>query len=293
MLLHQISSRTGFVKTRHGQTWVKVVGRDLTERTPAIFLHGGPGFPHDYFELLEPLSEGRTLVFYDQVGCGRSSRPTDKSVYTLETYVEELEAVRTALGISSFHLVGSSWGTMLGMDYYLAHPERVSSIVFQSPCLSARDWGSDAAKLCQQMGPEWNALVLKYEAEGTTASTDYTQAKKEFSDRFVCRISPTPLPIERSKLGFGTDTYMYMWGPSEFTPVGTLKDYDRTPQLPTIKVPTLFLCGRHDEATPETVARHAALVPGATLEIFEDCAHAILVENPQGVMTSLRRFWEF
>ena len=288
-LINQVNISSGYIHTPDGNIWVKIAGNHKT--TAAVTLHGGPGFPHDYLESLESLSNDRSIIFYDQLGCGRSDRPKDKNLWRCERFVSELEILRSTLGIEQWHLFGSSWGTMLAMDYYLAFPQRVKSIVFKSPCLSAPQWAEDAKRLCLQMGPEWNEDVQKHEAAGTTDSVEYTEAKNQFMKNFVCRLPEIPISIQRSVVGKGNDPYEVMWGPSEFTATGNLKDYDRTKELRQISVPTLFTCGRYDEATPETVKSHAEMVKDSRFFIFEKSAHCAQAEEPETFLSLIREFW--
>jgi proline iminopeptidase len=290
MISQKIQHETGKIVTKDGEIWFKISGEG--NGFPVICLHGGPGFAHDYLEPLELLGTERKVIFYDQLGSGRSTCPKDSSLWRIERFVDELEFVRDVLKIEKFHLFGSSWGTMLGMDYYLKYPESVASIVFKSPCLSAKLWASDAKKLCAQMGPEWNRITFMHETAGTTDSAEYKEAKEQFSKRFICTLEKSPIELERAKLGFNADVYMTMWGPSEFTATGNLKDYDRTADLPKIKVPTLFTCGRYDEATPETVKIYQKQVPGSQLAIFENSAHVAHLEEAELFRSVVSRFWK-
>ena len=63
-------------------------------------------------------------------------------------------------------------------------------------------------------------------------------------------------------------------GPSEFTCTGTLKDYSRLDDLHRLDVPTLFLCGQFDEATPQTTALYRDKVASADLHVFENTSHS-------------------
>jgi proline iminopeptidase len=81
-----------------------------------------------------------------------------------------------------------------------------------------------------------------------------------------------------------------MWGPSEFYATGTLKDYDRTSRLGELEVPVLLTAGRYDEATPETTAWYRSLIPGAELVIFENSAHATMLDEAERYVEVLRGF---
>ena len=103
-----------FIPVPGGRVWYKKVG---SGGLPLLVLHGGPGFPHDYLMALEDLADHRAVYFFDQLGCGRSERPDNESLWTVDFYVDEVEVVRQALGLERCHLFGSSWGGMLGMAY--------------------------------------------------------------------------------------------------------------------------------------------------------------------------------
>jgi len=107
-------AREGYIEVPGGRVWYRSVGEG---GTPLLCLHGGPGFTHYYLEPLEVLADRRQVIFYDQLGCGRSDRPEDVSLWTVDRFVEELAQVREALGLSRLHLFGSSWGGMLAMQY--------------------------------------------------------------------------------------------------------------------------------------------------------------------------------
>ena len=96
---------------------------------PLLCLHGGPGFSHDYLEELGGLGDRRRVYFYDQLGCGKSDRPTDKSLWEVDRFVEEVATVREALGLERLHLYGSSWGGMLAMQYVLDRKPELESLV--------------------------------------------------------------------------------------------------------------------------------------------------------------------
>lgn len=262
----------GYLHTRYGKTHYKHI-LSGTKNTPIIFLHGGPGSTHfSAYSILE-LSKQRDLILYDQIGCGLSDRLKSKSKMTITTFVEELEALRKALSIKKFHLLGHSWGTMLGLDYYLKYPNRVDKIIFSSPCLSASLWHDDAKILIEKLPSRWKRLIYKHEAAKTTKHRDYLKAMDVYYKKHVfgnMKFDPTLLAGRGTA---GSDVYNHMWGPSEFCPTGTLKNYERMDELKKVKVPALFTCGRFDEATPEATQIYASQVRGAQYHEFKKSAH--------------------
>ena len=82
------------------RVWYRRVGSGQT--TPLLILHGGPGAGHDYLETLEALADERPVIFYDQLGCGRSDQPDDPSRWHIDRFVREVDLVRQALGCPAF-----------------------------------------------------------------------------------------------------------------------------------------------------------------------------------------------
>lgn len=108
-----------------------------------MVLHGGPGAPHDYLKPLAALSQDRPVVFYDQLGCGRSDRPAGFTG-SVRHFVAELHQLRTELGLGQLHLLGQSWGTMLAVSYLLEHGTAgVHRLVLSGPYLSTAAFMAD------------------------------------------------------------------------------------------------------------------------------------------------------
>lgn len=136
----------GRIPFRGFTTWYRDEGP--VEGVPLVCLHGGPGSTHHYFEPLRELARsGRRLVVYDQLGCGNSDRPDDPELWTVELFVDELRALREALGLDRIHLLGTSWGSMLAIEYALTKPRGLASLVLNSPPTAAATWVAEATRL--------------------------------------------------------------------------------------------------------------------------------------------------
>ncbi len=249
-------------------------------------LHGGPGYPSAYLEPLEALASDRPVVFYDQLGCGNSDRPEDVSLWSVERSVDELALLLDHLDLDDVYLLGHSWGTMLAVDFYLAHPETVRSMVLVSPSLSASRWSADCERLISRLPADLRAIHA--DPDATEEETD--RLKAEFMNRYFLRLSDEPESVKRAKDGFGELVYTAMWGPNEFTATGVLKDYERASDLADIEVPVLYLCGRHDEATPEATHFYASLTPNAEVKVFENSAHNAFLEDTDEFIATVARF---
>jgi L-proline amide hydrolase len=290
---HKITE--GRIPFRGYETWYRIVGeREETGKLPLLCLHGGPGACHDYLESFDAMADtGRRVIYYDQLGCGNSAIPEKKpEMWTVELYVEEVDAVRHALGLERIHLLGQSWGGMLAMEYMFTRPKGVASVTIASSPASMTQWVEEANKLRDQLPPDVQATLLKHEAAGTTDSQEYQDAMTVFYQRHVCRVVPYPEFVQRTfdKLAQNGEVYNTMNGPSEFHVIGTLKNWDVRHRLPEIKAPTLVTSGRYDEATPliaETVHKG---IPGSTWVLFENSSHTSHVEEAERYMPVLSAF---
>jgi proline-specific peptidase len=270
--------REGRIPFRGYETWYRAVGEG--DRTPLLCLHGGPGSTHLGHQPLEKLAEpGRRVVFYDQLGCGRSSQPSHASLWTVELFVAEVAAVREALELDRVHLLGSSWGGMLALEVALSGVGGLESLVLSSTLPSTRLWVEEALKLRAELPPELRRTLDEHEQAGTTEDPAYEAAVMDFYHRHVCRLDPWPEIVNELMANLRKEVYETMWGPSEVYPTGTLKDWDVTSRLGEIRVPTLVTCGRYDEATPRLAETLANGIPKAQLVVFEQSAHMALLEE--------------
>lgn len=278
----------GYVDVEGGKVWYEIVGSG--DATPLLLLHGGPGAPSHYLKPLERVAADRPVIFYDQLGAGRSPAPADPALWTVERFVTELGQLRAELGLDEVHILGHSWGSMLAMDYMLTDPAGVKSLVFASPALNIERWTDDARELLKALPEETQELIERHEAEGTTDAPEYQQAVMDYYGLYLSRSDPWPADLMAAFEGFNTELYGYMWGPSEFTATGTLQGYDREAELAELDVPVLFTTGRYDEATPATVRHYQGLVPGAELLIFENSAHMTMLDEPEAYANAIRDF---
>ncbi len=280
----------GFIEVADGRVWYTIVGEDRGG-TPLLCLHGGPGMPHDYLEPLADLSDERPVIFYDQLGCGISPAPAGGVTWTVQRFVEELVAVREALGLDQIVLFGNSWGGMLALQYMFDCSPQVRGLILSSTPVSVSRWLNDAAQLRSALPADVQDVLDSHERSGFFGCPEYQGAVAEFYRRHLCRMLPWPDCIERTFMGMGADVYMAMWGPSEFGPVtGELMDFEVVDRLGQISVPTLVTGGRFDEARPEHMAVLAGGIPGAELSIFERSAHMAFVEERVAYMARLRAF---
>lgn len=282
----------GTVPFRGHRTWYQVVG-DLAPssgKLPLLVLHGGPGFSHDYLEDLAHLADGgRAVVFYDQLGCGKSDHPDDDALWVMDTFVDELAAVRDALRLDRVHLLGHSWGGWLALEYALRRPAGLVSLVLASTCASLPAFAAETRRLKESLPSEVQEVIDRHEAEGTTDDPTYLNAAMAYYTQWVCRLNPFPEHVMRSFANLSEDVYGTMQGP-EWNVTGNLKDWDVTARLGELQVPVLVTSGRYDEMTPSIVQPLVTRIQGAEHVVFQESSHLAMAEEPEHYREVLESF---
>ena len=279
---------SGYIPVDGHRVWYRKTGGG---GIPLLVLHGGPGAGHDYLETLEELAGERPVIFYDQLGCGRSDQPDDVSLWRMERFVREVDAVRDFLGLERVHLLGQSWGGWLGIEYMLGRPKGVVGLVLASTSASVPQFVKEAARLKSELPGKIPAVLARHEAAGEWRHPEYEKAVAEFYKRHLCRLDPWPDGYLRTLANLdGNAVYETMNGPNEFIVIGNLKDWDRTERLGEIETPTLVTVGRYDEITPacaETIVRG---IPGARLRVFEESWHTAHLEEKEAYLEGVGAF---
>jgi proline-specific peptidase len=274
----ELAEGQGYINVDGGKIWYRMVGKG--NKTPMLMLHGGPGMPSYYLKPLSALGNDRKIIFFDQLGCGKSDHITDTTLMTVDHYVEEVAKVVQYFGLKEYYLFGQSWGTMLGTEFYLKHPEGIKAVILSSPAISIPRWLKDADSLISILPDSIQQAIRINEKNKNYNAPEYKRAVQVFYENFVARTLPWSTDIDSCFSQIGKQ-YEYMNGPSEFTIVGPLKTFDRTDRLHEIKVPTLFITGEFDEAAPSTVKYYQSLVSGAKLEIIPGAGHFTMQDSPE------------
>jgi proline iminopeptidase len=258
----------GFLERSVGRTWYRVTGEG--GRTPLVCLHGGPGSTHNYFRPLERLADERPVVFYDQLGCGRSDRPDIP--WALALFIEELQQLCEHLGLDEIHLLGTSWGGMLALEHALAQPRSVRSLVLSSTLASADEWVVEAKRLRDAI-------------EG-----DDDEVLDEFERRHFFRGEGAPLELVRMREEKSKAVYEAMWGRNEWTMTGALAGWDVRPRLAELRMPTLILRGAHDLSTPAISKTLVDGIPHAREVVFAESSHTPVLEETERYLGVVRDF---
>ncbi|WP_396916595.1 proline iminopeptidase-family hydrolase [Mycolicibacterium sp.] len=297
-MLATMPRTTHTVPFREHETWVQVTTPEAArpETLPLFVLHGGPGMAHNYVANIAALADetGRTVIHYDQLGCGNSTHLPDvpADFWTPELFVDEFHTVRAALGIERYHVLGQSWGGMLGAEIAVRQPDGLESLSICNSPASMQLWLQGAAELREQLPPEMLAAMIRHEADGTVDDPAYIEATLEFYRRHVCRVTPMPKDFADSEAQMIAEPTVYhtMNGPNEFHVIGTLRDWSIIERLPSITAPVLVVAGEFDEATPATWQPYVDHIADVRSHVFPDSSHCTHLEKPEEFRAVIAEF---
>ena len=272
---------TGKMPFRGFETYYRIVG-EKTDKAPLLLLHGGPGSTHNYFEVLDELAltTGRQVISYDQIGCGESYVEGHPELWNLQTWQDELDALREHLGLDHVHLLGQSWGGMLIIGYLIdRQPQGIESIILSSTLSSSSLWGREQQRLISFMPEEEQRAIARAVATGNYDDPDYLKANDHYTALHADEINEESPECFRRKKRFGLESYVVAWGPNEYTPTGTLKNFEYTDRLGEITQRTLVISGTNDECTPLVAKAMYDGIPNARWELLDGARHMTFIDQ--------------
>lgn len=290
----------GFVDANGALIYYTILGKG----EPLMVVHGGPGASHDYFlPYLLPLARTNKVIFIDERGSGRSEKLQDVSKYTVENMVEDVEAVRQALGLGKINLLGHSYGGILAQAYALKYQKNLSHLILGSTFASTSAMNQVLASEKQSMEPEARQKLQILEDAGLFDKGKPWEKNRYPNDYAVLAWGDGYFPYlyqnrpdpNYDPAGQNTttawDLYREMWGShGEFIIDGNLKSVEYTDKLAGIHVPTLLLCGDHDESNPSLSRTMHDKISGSKLVILPKSGHMTFVDQPDMFIQTVNGF---
>ena len=287
------------IKTALGtfNVYTKRMGNNPKMRV--LLLHGGPGGTHEEFGNFDGYlpKEEIEYIYYDQLDSYYSDKPNDKSLWTTEHYVEEVEQVRKALNLNkdNFYLLGQSWGGILAMEYALKYQDNIKGLIVSNMVASAPEYTKYANEV---LGPKMDPEVLK-QIRDMEANSDFDNPKyaelleNHYYTKHVLRmpVDKWPKSINLMFQHLNPGIYVYMQGHSEFGMTGdaTLKTWDVSDRLKEITCPTLMLGALHDTMDPEYMKWMATEVKNGR-SVTTNGSHLSQFDDPDTYFSEMVKF---
>jgi len=269
-----------------------------------LIVHGGPGASHDYFlPYLLPLARSNRLIFIDERGSGRSEKLEDPGQYTVENMVEDVENVRQALGLGKISLLGHSYGGVVAQAYAFKYQRNLTHLILGGTFFSTVEMNKVLAAEKHKMTPEALEKLEALEKAGLFGKGKEWEAGRYpeeyaklawgdgyFPYLYQHRPDPNYDPLSGNTTT-SWDLYREMWGShGEFVIDGNLKSVEYADKLPGIHVPTLIICGDHDESDPSLSRYMHDKIAGSTLAVLPQSGHMAFVDQPGMYITAVNDF---
>jgi proline-specific peptidase len=277
----------GTIAGPHGSIYYRIVGDG--DAVPLLVIHGGPGMPHDYLRDLDALADERPVIYYDQIGCGKSDRPDDSSLWTLATFADEIDTVREALGLDRVHLFGQSAGGWVAIEYALRAPAGLASLHLANTCASIPLFERGVTHLRSALPGGAGAVIETHESAGTTTHPEYLAAVGLFNRLHFTGADDVPARVHAAVRALNPAIYAAMIG-TGLTFTGNMAGWNVTDRLHQLDLPVLVTSGRFDEMTPDAVRPMVEAIPGAQWRLFERSAHLPMVTETDAFMRATREF---
>jgi proline iminopeptidase len=285
------------MKCRFDTKTVSVDGHDVITYSVGdsdnviLFLNGGPGMRSNYIQETHAyLAKGYRVVTFDQLCTGRSSRPDDPALWTIERYCNEVKAVVEALCLKDFHLYGHSWGGMLAIEYALNCSSDFRTLVLAHTFADCSYHQTQVDRLVSAFGEEVPQMRKFHIARGTTDHPEFQASQTLLGCRHTCRMSQWPDEIIETMEDWSHQPFEVIVG-SEYEVTGNLKTWNRVADLHKIKQPTLVLCGEYDALTPVESLIIQQELPDSRIHMFRNVAHLPFYECPSEYRDVLEQFW--
>lgn len=284
------------VPVRGGNVYVRVNGPLDRPRAPLLFVHGGPGAALWQFFPALPLAEERAIILYDQLDSGRSDAPGDPANWTVERFVDEIDAIRAALRVERLHILGHSWGGIVANRYAARRPHGLRSLILQGAPLSARRFEAGIRALAAQLPAEDAAIIAARHRDGLAGldAAAYRRALSALVRRHIARTSMrdvgmpymAPTPEDRgdavAKALIGDDLFGGFGG--------VLSGFDDETLLSRIGAPTLLLRGEFDIVTAEGTRALLPLLRDGSYAEIAGAGHMAQFDQPSAWRDVLAAF---
>ncbi|MGW4339224.1 proline iminopeptidase-family hydrolase [Rhodococcus koreensis] len=256
--------------------------------TPLLVVHGGPGAGSRYLRRLTGLAATRELVFYDQLGSGRSTTIDGDPAWNIERSVSEIKHLRDFLGLTTIDIFGHSFGSWLTVEYLSTQAPGVRSVILANGAASAADFSSGVAQCVTQLSAKSRQTLARYANNPWSRDREYVEALAEFYVNHIVATHDQALKL--LDIQQASPEYRAMMGPHELCLTGNLLGWDRRGGLGTIDVPTLVLAGRRDHNTPECAKVLADGIANSEFVVFEDSAHSPFDEERERFLAIVEKF---
>ncbi len=275
--------------TFYGADGTRLAYHQAGEGEPLICLPGGPMRASAYLGDLGGLSRHRSLVFLDLRGTGESEEPADPASYRCDHLVDDVEALRTHLGLDRVDVLGHSAGGALAVLYAVRHPQRIGRLALINP--SPRVVGLEIADADRRevaelrRGEVWfpDAFAAFERIWSGHATDDDWTAIAPFAYGRWDAVSQADVAREKGQRNADAAAVYYS--------AGAPAPHATRSALARLRAPVLLVAGEYDVALPpKCAAEYAGLFRHAELAVQPGGGHNPWLDDPDWFARTLTGF---
>ncbi|QTC41599.1 alpha/beta fold hydrolase [Bacillus sp. V3] len=276
--------------------WVKIEGSE-NGTIPLVIIHGGPGGNHYVFERTAGpfLSQTRTVIYYEQRGCGRSQKPGADEDYTIDFLIRDFRELKSWLGAEKVDLLGYSFGGELALEISSAIPEEINQMILSAPSLM----NTDIQKMVQLTGfmsiadPSLYEKISLLHQEGLALDEIYNQVWALVDSETVDLLLFENQDVASKNRALWEESKLTNTGLMMNALTSNLSDSPLIPRLGEIKHETLIITGVFDRNTGIPISKiiHKKL-RNSTMALFEKSAHFPDLEETEKFVEVVQHFLE-
>lgn len=292
------SQKDGKYYTINGaKIWVVTFGKG----DPLFLIPGGPGGSHFGLRSFDSLSTTNTLVYFDGFGRGKSDVAKDVKEYSLQRDIDDLEALRKAMGYSAINILGHSYGGLVAQGYAIQYPQNTKHLIIANSFHSYLMWQENDDNSNREIKtnyPEiWDELIKVREKGAISSDSIHQEIYGKVPYGFLYAYNPETF-VSRGKKPYpnpsNSKLYYQMVGKDgDFIVGNDIGNFDFRKQLKDLKMPILIIAGRYDRvAVPHMMVKYKEYCPQAKFVMFEKSGHNPQKEQPEEVFAIIREFLE-
>lgn len=279
-------ARSGVPST---QLNIKVISKNPNKlgdgRPVAFILPGGPGAELAAYQKYECLSAVADLVFHDPRGCGESD-VGDPATYTMNNYIDDVEAIRQYLAIDQIIMIGKSYGAMCALAYVVRYPKVVSKLVLAAGAPSYHFFETAKQNIEKRGTAEQIAIYEKLSAGDIQNRTELLEYFRQTNPLYSVKARSHPDEFDLIKK---SKRFSYEVLNEGFRHQYWRFDYEN--ELQNITCPTLVLVGEEDWITdPRYSILMAEKIPDSKISIFKHASHAMEADVPEEYFQTIADF---
>lgn len=275
-----------------------------------LVIHGGPGYPiRSSLPGLKPLTERYRFIYYNQRGCGKSTRPIDRfassnyfeNVKTLDrtlgigAQIADIERIRRILGEEKLTILGHSFGAFLASLYAAEFPGNVRALILVAPA-EVLVMPVEGGGLFEEVGRllpagmkndyadfmkrylDFGNIFSKSESELASLNADFAKYYRTAVANQNLSIAEEKAPVENG--GWMVHAMYFSMG----------KRHDYRDALRIVKAPVLVIHGEKD-LQPEKASRaYVEAFSNSSFQVIKNAGHFPFSEQPEEFAAVTRKF---